>query len=278
MIEEEANKEEKIEKEKKVIGASEIQQNEVKQDENAAKTDDAQDKKTEELKADDEIDDSEKKTEEITTSEKKIKIKEAQAEADEKGQIKDSTEKAAEKNPEAQEVQIKKGGKVKTQTQERKRSERRRIDRRISRPGIRRDEYRNRSYDVLPARDQNLSEIISTGNIDLLNRTAEDYGKTWGDRPPWVKNRFSTSQIRPVLKKLLLLKKSEFNEDAVNEFKLLKPFVAYIARRYHDDDLYEFARLIRFGIDEVGDDFGKFKNFYTFIEALMCYFRANGGK
>ena len=112
----------------------------------------------------------------------------------------------------------------------------------------------------------------------MLNRTAEDYGKTWGDRPPWVKNRFSTSQIRPVLKKLFKFKKGNFSEEEARELKLLKPLVAYVARRYHDDDLYEFARIIRFGIEEVDNDARKLKIFCEFVEALLCYFRANGGK
>ena len=80
-------------------------------------------------------------------------------------------------------------------------SERKRIDRRGLRQGIRREEYRNKSYDALPARDQNIKEIISSGNPDLINRTAEDYAKTWGDRPPWIKNRFSSFQIRPIISK-----------------------------------------------------------------------------
>ena len=58
---------------------------------------------------------------------------------------------------------------------EKRKTERKRIDRRGLRQGIRREEYRSKSYDALPARDQNIKEIINTGNPDLINRTAEDY-------------------------------------------------------------------------------------------------------
>ncbi len=157
-------------------------------------------------------------------------------------------------------------------------SERKRIDRRGLRQGIRREEYRNKSYDALPARDQNIKEIISSGNPDLINRTAEDYAKTWGDRPPWIKNRFSSFQIRPIISKILKIRKKTFAYENVNELKLLKPLLAYIARRYHDDDLYEFSRIIRYAIDDVGDDPQKFKYFCSFFDSLLLYFRANGGK
>ncbi|MCD4656914.1 MAG: hypothetical protein K8S87_05160, partial [Planctomycetes bacterium] len=116
---------------------------------------------------------------------------------------------------------------------EKRRTERKRIDRRGLRQGIRREEYRNKSYDALPARDQNIKEILNTGNPDVINRTAEDYAKTWGDRPPWVKNRFSSFQIRPIFSKIQRIRKQEFANENVAELKLLKPLIAYIARRYH---------------------------------------------
>ena len=169
-------------------------------------------------------------------------------------------------------------GKTESGRFEKRKTERKRIDRRGLRQGIRREEYRSKSYDALPARDQNIKEIINTGNPDLINRTAEDYAKTWGDRPPWVKNRFSSFQIRPIISKILKIKKQTFSEENVNELKLLKPLIAYIARRYHDDDLYEFSRIIRYAIDDVGDNPQKFKHFCSFFDSLLMYFRANGGK
>jgi CRISPR type III-A-associated protein Csm2 len=162
---------------------------------------------------------------------------------------------------------------------ERRKSVQQRVDRRQPvRQGIRREEYRTRSYDSLPARDFNLAEIIDTGNVDLIIRTAEDYARTWSDRPPWVKNKFSTFQIRPIYSKVARLKKGEFTKDSSDELKLLKPLVAFIARRYHDDDLYEFARIVRFSIDQVGEDAKRFINFCKFFDSLLLYFRANGGK
>ena len=138
---------------------------------------------------------------------------------------------------------------------------------------------RSDNYDDAPAREGRLRRVIE-GETDFaeLENLAEAYGKAWGSKPPWVKNRFSTYQVRTIVGLIEGLKRRPFDEEAQRSFRLLRPQVAYLARRYHDDDLYDFARVVRAAVELVGDDESRFRRFTDLFDSMLFYFRAAGGR
>ena len=59
---------------------------------------------------------------------------------------------------------------------------------------------------------------------------------------------------------------------------LLKPKLAYQARRGQGPGVQNLKRVLDPAIDRVGDDRDRFQNFVDFFEAILAYHRAYGGQ
>ncbi len=64
---------------------------------------------------------------------------------------------------------------------------------------------------------------------------------------------------------------------AKRELALLKPRIAYQAKRERGQGVSELGQVLIPAIDLVNDDPGRFQNFVDFFEAILAYHRANGG-
>lgn len=136
-----------------------------------------------------------------------------------------------------------------------------------------------RAPEDAPRDAQAITDFLTNDRYPLLNQVAERLGRDWGSRPPWVKSRLTTQQIRKCYGEVQRLKLApRFDATSATRLLLIKPHVAYLARRFHVEDLYEFSRVLRHCVDTVGNDATRFTRFTTFFDALMAYFRAHGGK
>ncbi|GAB4017526.1 type III-A CRISPR-associated protein Csm2 [Spirosoma koreense] len=96
---------------------------------------------------------------------------------------------------------------------------------------------------------------------------------------------FTTSQIRNVFGEIKRIQMAGF-DTAKTDFLLLKPKMAYAARRAQDKDkstgAADFERVMKLAHESVGarteGDGRRFKNFCDFIEAILAYHKAAGGR
>lgn len=99
-------------------------------------------------------------------------------------------------------------------------------------------------------------------------------------------NGFTTSQIRNVFGEIKRIQMSGFNENK-SDFLLLRPKMAYASKRATDKDkraigASDFEKVIKkahlavsSGIE--GDN-TRFENFCDFVEAILAYHKAAGGR
>lgn len=99
-------------------------------------------------------------------------------------------------------------------------------------------------------------------------------------------NGFTTSQIRNVFGEIKRIQMAGF-ADNKTDFLLLKPKMAYAARRAQDKDrnatgAADFERAMKLAHTAVGarmdGDSHRFENFCDFIEAILAYHKAAGGR
>ena len=102
-----------------------------------------------------------------------------------------------------------------------------------------------------------------------LVRTAEALGKHLKD------GNLTTSQIRNIYGMVKRMELQEFNP---HEFALLKPKLAYAAKRARARGAEDLKQVLSWAIDEVGSDSQKFLRFVDFFEAILAYHVAAGGK
>jgi len=102
-----------------------------------------------------------------------------------------------------------------------------------------------------------------------LVQTAEQLG------PHLQRGNLTTSQIRNVYGMVKRMEMREFNP---HEFVLLKPKLAYAAKRARAKGAEELKEVLSWAIDEVGTDPDKFQRFVDFFEAILAYHVAAGGK
>ncbi|GAA4410273.1 hypothetical protein GCM10023187_34660 [Nibrella viscosa] len=96
---------------------------------------------------------------------------------------------------------------------------------------------------------------------------------------------FTTSQIRNVFGEIKRIQMAGFNNGRT-DFLLLKPKMAYAARRAQDKDrstgATDFERVMKLAHEAVKarteHDEVRFKNFCDFIEAILAYHKAAGGR
>lgn len=112
--------------------------------------------------------------------------------------------------------------------------------------------------------NENFSELLNmsrTKNLDIILSTIEKFVSNEG-------KNLSTSQLRNIYDKA---KKAEI----VNELKLIRPNLAYIAGRSNNDREKRLLAFIDLLIKEVNSD-QKVKEFHTFFESVVAYHKFYG--
>lgn len=119
----------------------------------------------------------------------------------------------------------------------------------------------------LPVNQEQVRKAIQNGGRDLVD-AAKELGKYLNE------GKLTTSQIRNIYG---MVKRMEHRFDA-HEFVLLKPKLAYTARRARSEGAEVLETVLSWAIDEVGTDEAKFARFVDFFEAILAYHVAAGGK
>ena len=123
-----------------------------------------------------------------------------------------------------------------------------------------RRDARPRSGYTLPA------DVIEAGGAPLVS-AAEKLGEK-------LARHLKTSQIRRIYSAVKKIQMSD--EFRHNDLILLKPKLAYAAAR--NDAVRDLKDALSQGIDRVGEDPKRFKNFVDFFEATLAYHKAAGGQ
>jgi len=120
----------------------------------------------------------------------------------------------------------------------------------------------------LPVSKEEISRAIREGGAPLV-KAAENLG-------PHLKNgQLTTSQIRNIYG---MVKRMEMQQFDPHEFMLLKPKLAYAAKRARARGAEDLKMVLSWAIDEVGTDEQKFARFVDLFEAILAYHVAAGGK
>ena len=133
---------------------------------------------------------------------------------------------------------------------------------------------------MAPMSESTLKAVITKSDPDstkLLVEHAEDLGKR-------LKNaNLTTSQIRALFGEVRQIDaqwSTGDRERAMRKLILLKPKMAYRARRERGRGVEELANVLDPAIDLVvggGDPKENFKRFLDFFEAILAYHKAAGG-
>ena len=118
-----------------------------------------------------------------------------------------------------------------------------------------------------------------------IEKTAIEYAKKFGENLATLKEgskdqSLSTSQIRNIFGSVKKIEMKGFSE---SDFLLLKPKLAYSAKRARVKAAEEFKDVFSKGIDavisgkSVEEKKEKFNMFCKFFEAVLAYHRAKGG-
>ena len=136
-----------------------------------------------------------------------------------------------------------------------------------------------KGFDQLQYGIKNLPNWITVQvNKDAVN-FAEEFGKYL------AKEKFSNSQMRNIFGEIKRLQMRKWDESVETSLLLLKPKLAYSAKRQMGHQAENAAKKLKdflcVGIDSVvdGDDKSKcFDNFANIYEAILAYHKAFGGK
>jgi CRISPR-associated protein Csm2 len=125
---------------------------------------------------------------------------------------------------------------------------------------------------------EDLRRIIVLGD----SRTLVDKAKEIGDM---LVRQLTTSQIRNVFGTVRQIQMMwvpqatpQQQQQATRQLLLLKPKLAYQARRERGKGVEILNNVLSPAIDLVGDDRGRFQNFVDFFEAILAYHTAAGGQ
>jgi CRISPR-associated protein Csm2 len=92
-----------------------------------------------------------------------------------------------------------------------------------------------------------------------------------------AKNKLTNSKIRSIYGEIKRIQMGEFEKEK-SAFYLLKPKVAYaLGRDEHNEGLKLFKMVFDLCSQDVADQ-KSYQNFCNFIEAILAYHKANGGK
>ncbi|HID07343.1 MAG TPA: type III-A CRISPR-associated protein Csm2 [Armatimonadetes bacterium] len=126
--------------------------------------------------------------------------------------------------------------------------------------------------------NQNLPRIIIEGNAKTTVEQAEALGKE-------LARQLSTSQIRNIFGTVRRIEmnwpehaSAEQARQAHRELLLLKPKMAYQAKRERGRGVKQLTDVLTQAIDLVSNDRTRFRNFVDFFEAILAYHKAHGGK
>lgn len=112
--------------------------------------------------------------------------------------------------------------------------------------------------------------ILTGANSDLVNY-AEDAGKFMAN------NGLTNSKIRSIYGEIKRIQMGEFEKEK-SSFYLLKPKVAYaLGRDDRNEGLKLFKKIFDLSSSSVTDQ-KSYQNFCSFIEAILAYHKAYGGK
>lgn len=115
------------------------------------------------------------------------------------------------------------------------------------------------------------SSWIKVGATELLVKYAEEMGKFM------AKNGLTNSKIRSIYGEIKRIQMGDFEKEK-SSFYLLKPKVAYALGR---DDKNEGLKLFKMIFDRCSTDVvdqKTYQNFCNFIEAILAYHKAYGGR
>jgi CRISPR-associated protein Csm2 len=132
-----------------------------------------------------------------------------------------------------------------------------------------------RSSDVS---SEDLVRIILRGDAQHLTELAETIGTN-------LARQLTTSQIRNVFGTVRQIEMNwgprateQERKYAARQLILLKPKLAYQAKRERGKGVQELANVLIPAIDLVGQDRDRFQNFVDFFEAILAYHTAAGGQ
>ncbi len=125
---------------------------------------------------------------------------------------------------------------------------------------------------------QDYQKIIVEGDAKVLTEHAEAIGTS-------LAHQLTTSQIRNIFGTVRQIEMSwrprateKERKYAARQLILLKPKLAYQARRERGGGVQQLANVLTPAIDLVGEDRNRFQNFLDFFEAILAYHTAAGGQ
>src|SRR4030095_8740437 len=114
-------------------------------------------------------------------------------------------------------------------------------------------------------------ERLITSDSKFMVQVAEGVGKHIADRARGV----SSSHVRNIYGTVKQMEMSGFK---YHELVLLKPKIAYAAKRAARDRADDLKKVLTAAIDAVGDHEYRFQRFADFFEAILAYHKAYGGQ
>ncbi len=140
--------------------------------------------------------------------------------------------------------------------------------------------FNPRSNPPLPSNmvsEADLKKIIQDGDTKLLVNQAKEIGQN-------LARQLTTSQIRNIfgtVRQIEMSWSAQASEDekqlAMRHLMLLKPKLAYQAKREKGQGVQQLADIFVPAIDMVNEDRKHFQNFVDFFEAILAYHTASGG-
>lgn len=125
--------------------------------------------------------------------------------------------------------------------------------------------------------EEDLKKIIQDGDSKLLVDQAEKIGQS-------LARQLTTSQIRNIFGTVRQIEMSwsaqadeKEQQWAVRQLMLLKPKLAYQAKREKGQGVQQLAGVLVPAIDLVGQNRDHFQHFVDFFEAILAYHTASGG-
>ncbi len=125
---------------------------------------------------------------------------------------------------------------------------------------------------------QDYQKIIIEGDAKVLTEHAEAIGTS-------LARQLTTSQIRNIFGTVRQIEMSwrpratdKERRYAARQLILLKPKLAYQAKRERGGGVQQLANVLIPAIDLVGENRDRFQNFLDFFEAILAYHTAAGGQ
>ena len=138
----------------------------------------------------------------------------------------------------------------------------------------RQDANRRSGGDFQAPSNEELKQIITDpGAAELL--------VTWADRigGALAEQRLTTSQIRSIFSEVRRIE-ADWGQDsgrASRNLILLKPKMAYRARKERGKGVEELVSVLSPAVDLVDQNEQNFRNFVDFFEAILAYHKSHGG-